>query len=403
MPHQRSKLPKNIKPENLLAFSVYLYAVTAPVSIVLVQIAAGLVIISGIVCMAAGSVKIRLPLWGSILLPSFLMLVLLSSVFSPSIESAVPQLKKSWVLICIFPMVVFSRAFSSRRLLDLLILGTVVASLLGLFRFLTGAVDRAAPFSGGYTTMALFEAAALPIALAFFAEGKSSKRWFYLSAAMIMGAGLLFSGTRAGWLAAAIGILIVGFYLNRKRTVIGLLMAIALLAAIPQSRGLIIERFKIDKEGGVTSGRASLYMASLEPISHLPFWGYGPGSFKQLVPESVLEEIGDTGIKSWHSTPLEILLESGPLALIILLGLATGPFLMCWRNRAKAPSNAIFGIAILSSLVALYLAGLTTNLLRDFMLLSLLTVIWTVSVCGLSRQVETGANPDISDPVNINT
>ncbi len=391
MPHQRSKLPKNIKPEKILAISVYLYAVTAPVSIVLVQIAAGLVIISGIVCMAAGSVKIRLPLWGSILLPSFLVLVLLSSVFSPSIVSAVPQLKKSWVMICIFPMVAFSRAFSSKRLLDLLILGAVVASLLGLFRFMTGVVERAAPYSGGYTTMALFEAAAIPIALTFFAEGKSSKRWFYLSAAMIMGAGLLFSGTRAGWFAAVIGILIVGFYLNKKRTAIGLLITIALLAAIPQSRGLIIERFKADKEGGVTSGRTSLYIASLEPISGLPFWGYGPGSFKRLVPGSVLEEIGDTGIQSWHSTPLEVLLESGPLALIIFLGLATGPFWACWRNRAKAPGNVNFRIAILSSLVALYLAGLTTNLLRDFMLLSLLTIIWTVSACGLRRQVETGS------------
>lgn len=386
-----------------MAFSVYLFAITAPISIVLVQIAAGLVIISGIVYMAAGSVKIRLPLWGSILLPSFLVLVLISSIFSPNIASAVPQLKKSWVMICIFPMVVFSRAFSSKRLLELLILGTVVASLLGLFRFLTGAVDRAAPFSGGYTTMALFEAAMIPMALAFFAEEESLKRWFYISAGAIMGAGLLFSGTRAGWFAAVVGILIVGFYFNKKRTVFGLLIAIALLAAIPQSRGLIIERFKVDKEGGVTSGRASLYMASLEPISHLPFWGYGPGSFQQLVPGSVLEEIGDTGIKSWHSTPLEVLLESGPLALIIFLGLATGPLLMCWRSRGKEPGDATFGMTILSSLVALYLAGLTTNLLRDFMLLSLLTIIWTVSVCGLSRQAETGANPDIDDPVNINT
>lgn len=391
MPHQRSKLPKNIKPEKILAISVYLYAVTAPVSIVLVQIAAGMVIISGIVCMAAGSVKIRLPLWGSILLPSFLVLVLLSSVFSPNMVSAVPQLKKSWVMICIFPMVVFSWAFSSKRLLDLLILGTVVASLLGLFRFMTAAVERAAPYSGGYTTMALFEAAAIPIALAFFAQGESSKRWLYLSAAMIMGAGLLFSGTRAGWFAAVIGILIVGFYLNKKRTVIGLLITIALLAVIPQSRGLIIDRFMADKKGGVTSGRGSLYMASLEPISHLPFWGYGPGSFKQLVPGIVLEKIGDTGIQSWHSTPLEVLLESGPLALILFLGLATGPFWACWRSRAKAPDNVNFRIAILSSLVALYLAGLTTNLLRDFMLLSLLTIIWTVSVCGLRKQVETGS------------
>ena len=388
MPYPISKLPKNIKPEKLLAFSVYLFAIAAPISIVLAQIAAGLVILSGIACMAARSERIRLPLWGSILLPSFLALVLLSSVFSPDLVSAVPQLKKSWVMICFFPMVAFSSAFSLKRLVDLLILGTGIASLLGLFRYITGAVERAAPFSGGYTTMALFEAATIPIALAFFAEGESSKRWFYLSAGVAMAAGLIFSGTRAGWFSAVVGVLIVGFYLNKKRTAIGLLIAAALLTAIPQSRGMIIERFKADKKGGVTSGRTSLYVASLEPISHLPFWGYGPGSFKKLSPESLLEDIGDTGIQSWHSTPLDVLIESGPLALILFLGLASGPLLICWRSRARAPGDGTYGVAILSSLVALYLAGLTTNLLRDFMLLSLVTIIWSVSVSGLGKPAQ---------------
>lgn len=383
MPHPRSKLPKNIKPESLLAFSAYLLAVAAPVSIVPAQIAAGLVIVSGIVLVVSRSDGVGLPVWASILLPFFLVLVLLSSLFSSDFVSAVPQLKKSWVMICFFPMVAYSSAFSSKRLVDFSILGTVVASLLGLYRYIAGEVERAAPFSGGYTTMALFEAAMIPVALAFFAQGKSSRKWFYLAAIMVMAAGLFFSGTRAGWFAAAAGILIVGFHLNKKRTAIGLLSAIVLLAAIPQSRNRIIDRFKSDKEGGITSGRTSLYAASLEPISHLPFWGYGPGSFKKLVSEDLLKDIGDAGIKSWHSTALEVLIESGPLALILFLGLAAGPVLICWRNRARATGNGTFAMAILSSLAALYLAGLTTNLLRDFMLLSLLTIIWSVSLSAL--------------------
>jgi O-antigen ligase len=383
MPHPRSKLPKNIKPESLLAFSAYFFAFTAPVSIVLAQIAAVLVIVSGIVLVVSRSNGFGLPVWGSILLPSFLALVLLSSLFSYDPASAVPQLKKSWVMICFFPLVAYSSAVSSKRLIDFLIPGTAVTSLLGLYRYIGGEVERAAPFSGGYTTMALFEAAMIPVALAFLAQAKSSRRWFYLAAFAVMAAGLFFSGTRAGWFAAAAGILVVGFHLNRKRTAIGLLLAIALLAAIPQSRSMIMERFKADKEGGITSGRTSLYVASLEPISHLPFWGYGPGSFKKLVSEDLLKDIGDTGIKSWHSTPLEVLIESGPLALILFLGLASGPVLICWRNRMRSAGNGTFEMAILSSLAALYVAGLTTNLLRDFMLLSLLTIIWSVSVSAL--------------------
>ena len=366
--------------ERSLTYSAYLLSLSAPVSIVLAQAAAGLVILSGLACLMTGSKAATMPVWVRAIMPAFLATVILSSILSPDFSSAVSSLKKIWVLLCLIPLVAFSHVYSKRNLAGLLILGTSIASILGLYRYVTGAVERAAPFSGGYTTLALFEAAVLPLAIGLFAADRSIKRWLYAIAVPIMAAGLLFSGTRAGWISAVAGIIIIGFFLNRKITLIALFGACLCIAAIPRSRNLVIDRFRSDRQGGITSGRTILYRTALDAISDLPFWGYGPGSFKRIVPDEVLDRIGDKGIKSWHSTPLEILIESGPMAALLLLAFFVFPLTRFRRYWEKADSADLIGIASLCALVALYLAGLTTDLMRDFMVLSLLAVIWSMSI-----------------------
>jgi hypothetical protein len=362
-----------------LAFSVYLLALCAPFSIVLAQLAAGLVIFSGLVCLISKSSSGGMPAWVKIIMPLFVITVLLSSIFSPDFSSAVPTLKKIWILLCLLPLAAYSLAFSRRRLADFLILGTSVASILGLYRYATGAVERAAPFSGGYTTLALFEAAVLPLAIGIAAAERSFRRWLYAAAVPIMAVGLVFTGTRAGWISAVAGIIIIGFFLNRKMTLAALLGGCLLIAVIPQSRNLVIDRFSSERKGGITSGRAILYRAALEPISNLPFWGFGAGSFNRIVGDDILERTGDKGIRSWHSTLLETLIESGPAAALLLVLLLIVPLWNFRRYWNRAGPVDLPGMASLVSLVVLYLAGLTTNLARDFMVLSLLVILWSMS------------------------
>lgn len=372
-------------PERFLGMSTYLLAFCAPFSIAAAQAAAGLVILSGFACLVSGSKASSVPIWVKLVMPSFLAALFLSSILSPDFASALTSLKKIWVLLCLVPLAAYSSAYSKRRLTDFLILGTSVASILGLYRYMAGAVERAAPFSGGYTTLALFEAAVIPVAIGSSIGDRSFRRWLNMTAIPVMAAGLLFTGTRAGWISAVVGIIIIGFFLNKKLTVAVLIGGCLLLAAIPQSRNRIVDRFRSDKKGGITSGRAILYRAALEPMSNLPFWGYGPGSFNRIVPDEVLERIGDKGIRSWHSTPLEILIESGPLAVALLVVFFSFPLLGLRGHRSERGSVDLNGIVPLSSLVVLYLAGFTTNLMRDFMVLSLLVIVWSMS---LSRRTE---------------
>jgi len=368
-------------PKYFFAGSVYLLALSIPITIVAAQIGAALLILAGVALLVSGRKSERLPLLMTVWVLIFLVLIILSSLFSSNPPEAFPQLKKSWVMLCLFPLLAFSGEYSRKTTIELFILGTTLASVLALFRYFTGAVDRAAPFSGGYTTLALFEAAALPLALWKYSQYRnSSKKWLYLVFGIMMVLGLIFTKTRAGWVAAFVGVMIMGLSLNRKRAMIGLLLSLVLLLAIPKVRGIVLERFKTEKKGGVTSGRLLLYAAATDPLSRLPLLGYGPGSFGRLVSPAVLEQIGDRNIKSWHSTPLEILMESGPLSLIAFLVAALIPVRQAWRDRKKIPGQKQFRTAVLGSLTAIYLAGLTTNLLRDFLIFSLLIFLWSFSL-----------------------
>jgi O-antigen ligase len=276
-----------------------------------------------------------------------------------------------------------------------LLWATVAASSIGAWRYIAGAVDRAAPFSGGYTTLALFDASAIPIAVAFIADSRAGHRWFNVAALVTMLAGLVMTETRAGWLAALAGVVVIGLAISKRVTAGVVLAALAIALAVPQSRLSIFNRSEIEKKGGISSGRLELWSAAREPLTHLPFFGYGPGSFLRLIPKEALEATGDPGIQSWHATALDILIESGPMALLLIMGLAIVTLWESWRSYFRAVNGRLRSLALFSTLVALYLASLTTNLARDFMLSSLLVIVWSLSFADDS-QAEAAGNKSLS-------
>lgn len=363
----------------LFALSAYLFALSVPISIAAGQFAAGMVIIAGAALLLLQENADRDNFLEIIAIFLFICFVVASAVMPGRLPDAIPLLKKTWVLLCFVPLALLNRFYSSDRTTEFLIIGTGIASSLALFRFFTGAVERAAPYSGGYTTLALFEAAMLPLLIVRLREGGILKRSIIVVLAVLIAAGLFFTETRAGWLAGLAGLLIAGLTISKRRTLIGLAALIVLAAAIPATRSIIFERFQSVKKGGVTSGRAILLGAAAKPLAHIPLLGYGPGSFRKLVPPEVLEQTGDPGIESWHSTPLEILMESGPVTLGLFIILACLPLRRSWTNRGRFSEDRIFHTAVFASIVSLYIAGLTTNVMRDFMVMGLLTLIWGVA------------------------
>lgn len=353
-------------------------AFSLPLTIFGAQIFAAAVLMIGHVLLLARVRRWRISMGMAAFTLLFMAVLLASSIASGYFGEAIPQLRKSWVLFCIFPLAVLGWAYSSKLAIEAFLAGAVVASLVGIGRVISGGIERAAPFSGGYTTLALFEAAALPFAFTLAIE-PGRRRWTCTAAIPILIAGLIMTQTRAGWAAAIVAISLIGFYKSRKATAIAIAAVVILAAVIPQARGIIRERFDPNREGGFTSGRLLLWNQARGALAGLPLFGYGPGSFKRLAPPSLLEEIGDPGVASWHCTPLDILIESGPPALVAILVAMTLPLIFAWRAFRRR-GKSLEGLALFAALLALYLAGLTTNLMRDFLLLGLLALLWAVSM-----------------------
>jgi O-antigen ligase len=369
-------LSKNsFSAQSLFAFAAYLLAFSLPVSIVSAQVAAGLVLLFGAWLLLGGAARNRIRPLPAAFLTSFLLLLVLSAILSPSFALSVPQLKKSWVLLCFFPLAAFMPHYSLRRALQFLVFGAGLASLIGVYRFSVEGLERAAPYSGGYTTMALIEAAAIPCAIVFAVKEKRHLRLTNVVSLIAMTAGLIASQTRAGWFAAIVAALIVGFSASKKATSIALLIVLIVVFSIPQTRNLVLNRFETEKKGGITSGRTILWNDAAGRLANLPFFGYGPGCFKRLVSPQLLDEIGDKGVASWHSTLLDILIESGPLAALALAALMVVSLIGSIRNYLKS-GRRLQSLAVISSLLSIYLCALATNLFRDFMLMGLLTLLW---------------------------
>jgi hypothetical protein len=377
MSYPRESSQKDTKDLLIFRWAVYALALATPLNRALAQALAISVLLLGLWLLLRGRKIHYMPRWESISLASFIALFAISSLIG-GLTDARPQLGKIWVLLCFFPIVAFSDRLSQKAVGEILLWATVLSSAIGIGRFFINDLDRAVALSGGYTTLALLEAAMLPLALAFYGQLKGKQRYPYIAAIMIMGLGLFLTETRTGWLAALIGLVIVGYNFSKKVTLATVIAIVAIVAILPQSRAVIQKRLESDKPGGLTSGRAILWTYSITPLSNLPILGYGPGSFSRLVPREVLAQTGDMGIKSWHSTPLETLLESGPPALLALLAFALLFLIRSWKRYFRAERRMPFDLGMFAALIAIYIGGLSTNLFRDLMLTSLLALLWSM-------------------------
>jgi O-antigen ligase len=357
--------------------AVCLLAFTTPLSLVAAQAGAALVIIIGAWLFIRRFERDSVSPLGTGLIIGLLLAVLISALAS-GFYLSLPQLKKSWILLAFLPLAYFSRYYSKDKVLSLLIFGSALASLIGTVRFLIGDVERAAPYSGGYTTMALLDAALIPIALAFWLTVRNKWRHYYLAALFLMLIGLAASQTRAGWVGAFVALVILASRKELKLVIIGFIYLLIILAVIPGGfkKAKSVLTFGARKE--FTTGRSAIWTLGVEMVPYMPVWGYGPSSFKRLMPQELLDKIGDPAVNSWHSTPLEILLESGYLGLACIIGIWTISISAARKRYKVLKDNQWLNLSILGGLIGLYLAGLTTNIMRDFMLSTLSVVFWAI-------------------------
>jgi O-antigen ligase len=283
-----------------------------------------------------------------------------------------------------------------RQLLVSYVFGAVAAACIGLLQL--GQDVRAVGLQGDPNTFALYELAALPIAvvLGWRRRGVARLWWILLTATLL--AAVFASQSRGALLGLAAVVVWMVMAENHQegapppdtRAVMGVLLTAVLVGLISLFPRLSLQQALEDR----ATGRVDIWLAAWRAWEERPLLGLGAGNFEPrsgdllsqtpgvaLDPHSVLFE----GIKV-HSAYLEPLVELGPVGLAAFLALLIGAALVLLQDRRSHPSGVV---AVLLPMLMVYatttisLSTLNNKLL--WMLLGMAAVLLRLPEAGRER------------------
>ena len=196
---------------------------------------------------------------------------------------------------------------------------------------------------------------------------KSLGRWAIMWVTLATLAGLyvsLLSGTRGGWVAMPLLMVLVGSLLPKGGKIKSLLIVLALTGLFvafyyfdPQVKGRInaafFELYKVLVLGELSNGSVGLrfqlwQVAWLEFLQH-PFTGVGLGQYyneKLLLIKAGFASVAVQRFTFAHNEPMHILAEMGLLGFISLMMMYLSSWLLCLNYKKQKSSLAIAGLLI---------------------------------------------------------
>jgi len=185
--------------------------------------------------------------------------------------------------------------------------------------------------SGTFTapmTFGMMMGAGAAVAFGLFASGKSSARWVYFLAMVVLLLGLLISLKRGPWIAFGVAALAAIFFAGERRKLLlaGLLGTVAatftLVATIPDARDAALARLEgsdTDDQHNTIAGRFAIWGVCLQLFVQHPILGVGPKNFETYAPSFLsYAETGLVRIES-HNVYVGILAEGGLVGFLAYL------------------------------------------------------------------------------------
>jgi O-antigen ligase len=207
---------------------------------------------------------------------------------------------------------------------------------------LTLAFDRATETSRG------FEAS--PRGLLVALDRLRPADWFLAAAVVVAGTALLLSQSRGGFVACLAGVLAFALSVRRVRggsrlwtpAAICLVLGAGVLLAI--SGGDLAGRLGDPMAGSAVERRGEVYALTARQIAEHPWLGIGPGGFDNIYQAARTDAFGitkQTFLRA-HNSFLEVALEAGLPAFLLLMALLSALLLRCLRGAATRRRNAVF-------------------------------------------------------------
>jgi len=229
------------------------------------------------------------------------------------------------------------------RLLRVLVASSACAALYGVVGFVTGAVERASGPIADPNDFAYMMAAVIPFALFLCAEDRRWRLAWVASTLLLLAATF---ATLSRGAVVGLAALLVWAILTRRIGLGGTLaVAVAavlvVVAAFTFWASTVEERLneKSKIAAANTESRAAFWRAAEEMWEDNPVLGVGPGRFPVEAAHYVKNSPIELENPITHNSYLEILVEAGPLALLLFLGMLAAGWLGATRAERLARSR----------------------------------------------------------------
>ncbi len=323
-------------------FSLYLFAVSLPLSTTLMQIALALLA----ACLAAQLATGRRPLpprdlVGGLIL-AMVAWVLLAAPFSLDWSATLPRLGKYWIWLTYFGVLAaLSDRRTATRALWLMLGSMGLVALYGIAqhffgddvpRILTPPVKLWQKTGGYYHAVGMFDhhltygnslILALLLGVGLWFETRSWRWRAVLASILFVGLlALLWSYARSAWVGMLAGLLVIGG-LKGKRALIGALVAVALVVLVAaQVSPTIKDRLRRGLTSQQNLERIYTFKTTADMIRDHPLTGIGPGNYQPLTERyRAGYNIHWTARSHAHNSYLQIAAESGIVAGLLFTAL----------------------------------------------------------------------------------
>lgn len=217
---------------------------------------------------------------------------------------------------------------------------------------------RARSLHQGYPEFGTYLITVFPFLLvSFFAFSGRRIRWIFAVLSILNLFSIYLTFGRAMWLAAGAELLLVSWFLNRKKIVlVGLSVILIFALAIPKSvwfHGETLpgqQEWNLEKMGGTGGDLVEVWRLALNFLKERPFQGvgYGRNSFSEAFPD--FRASHQPLLWHAHNTFLNIVFQTGLQGLLAFLWLI-GAILYYAFRRSKVASSSWTGMFNLSLMV----------------------------------------------------
>jgi hypothetical protein len=193
----------------------------------------------------------------------------------------------------------------------------------------------------------------IPWVLYFLSLAKTAAQKICLWGALIMMTWNIYkTGSRGPWLALAMSLVVLFFFLQgsiRKYLLVIAFLTVATLIVRPGVLETLTTTYHATRDPDSLRGtsyqyRYELMHAGVRAISHnvgRALWGFGPESFYHLGLEAEVALTGKTEeLESCDSAWVEVMIEAGYVGLFLVAALLMGAALLSWKGFKTVPPPA---------------------------------------------------------------